>query len=152
MTEKTGREAGFSFGCLLILCAAAALAGCAHNKTMASAAKPSPAVPSASAVPAAKAPAPAPAPTYSRLAESLKTHKFWGIIESVDAKDDSVTLKSRDGVIKNFMVFSDTRINRGGGDAPATFAALKPGEHLRVIYAQKYAKAIHVMVLASHAG
>ncbi|MDE2313591.1 MAG: hypothetical protein KGL04_05405 [Elusimicrobia bacterium] len=147
MTREQGRKTGFgSFA--LTFGAAALLSACAHNKTMASAAKPAAPAPAVKTASAAKPAAPAAPETFAQAAKGLSVHKFWGVVQSVDAKDDSVTLKSRRGAVKDFMVLSDTKLNRGGADVSVTFAALKAGEHLRVVYAGKYAKDIHVMILA----
>jgi len=148
-----GKRMGLNYFTSALGVVAALTTACAHNKTMAKARAPEAAhAPAKVAAGAAPATAIKPVETFAQLAHGLAIHKFWGVVESIDPAEDSLDVKSRSGRVKDFEVLSDTALNKGGDDVAVKFSDIKTGERLRVIYAGKYAKAIHVMVPASHSG
>lgn len=129
-----------------IIVLVASLAACASHQARVPAAS-APAAKPASTAAAPKSPDTAPAAAKTS-AKTAKTHRLWGIVQSVDATNNKLSLKSSTGIVHELTLASGASITKGGENNKIALSDVKEGDKVTTHLDGTIAMDLHVNVTA----
>jgi len=89
--------------------------------------------------------APAAKPAVSKK-QAVKKSRLNGAVQTIDATAKKLTIKTKKGEIKEFVIGDDVKITKGGNRKSITLADIKEGNRVEIRMEDEIVKSVHAQV------